>query len=128
MLAQIAPERLDVCTACTCTNSQALQGWRRWVSGLIRLWVESGQRHGPPFGDYADVAVCAVGFATKTLKRYGKNKRFQLKGCTSLLSMLRKLKCRCTVAHDDCQGSVVKQTAFYSKTLAYHLVIGARCT
>ena len=25
-----------------------------------------------PLGDYADVAVCAVGFATKTLKRYGK--------------------------------------------------------
>ena len=79
-----------------------------------------------PFGDYADVAVCAVEFAT-TLKRYGQMLRFQMKGCTPLLSMLRKLKRRCTTADDDFQGSAVKQTAFYSKTLAYHLVIGARC-
>ena len=80
-----------------------------------------------PLGDYADVALCAVGYGTKTLKRFGKAWRFQVKGCAPLLSVLRNLKCRCTMAHDECRGWGLKQTAFYSKTLAYHLVIGARC-
>ena len=82
-----------------------------------------------PLGDHADVALCAVGYGAKALKRYGKALRFQIKGCAPLLSVLRMLKCRCTVAHDGrCTGKALKQTAFYSKTLAYYLVIGARCT
>ena len=81
-----------------------------------------------PLGVHADVALCAVGYGPKTLKRYGKALRFQIRGCDPLLSVLRRCQCRCTEPHDACQGSMLKDTAFYSTTLAYYLVLGARCT
>ena len=116
-------------TACTCANNQALRGWRRWESELIPARGGMWPAAWTPLGDHADVALCTVGYGAKALKRYGKALRFQIKGCAPLLSVLRMLKCRCTVAHDGrCTGKALKQTAFYSKTLAYYLVIGARCT
>ena len=79
-------------------------------------------------GDHADVPLCVVGYGWKTQKRYGKSLRFQIKGCAPLLTVLRKLRCQCTEPHDRCQGGQVRQTGIYSKTLAYYIVIGSRCT
>ena len=79
-------------------------------------------------GDHADVPLCIVGYGWKTLKRYGKSLRFQTKGCDPLLTVLRKMRCQCTEPHDPCEGQKLSQTGIYSKTLAYYLVLGTRCT
>ena len=79
-------------------------------------------------GDHADVPLCVVGYGWKTQKPCGKSLRFQTKGCAPLLTVLHKLRCQCTEPHDRCQGRQLTQTGIYSKTLAYYLVLGARCT
>ena len=81
-----------------------------------------------PLGDHANVALCAVGYGPQTWKRFGKQWRFQILGCAPLLAVLRTCQCQCSEPHDACQGTDLKGTAFYSKALAYYVVLGARCS
>ena len=79
-------------------------------------------------GDHADVPLCVVGYGWKTQKRYGKSLRFQIKGCAPLLTVLGRMRCQCAEPHDRCEGPETWQTGIYSKTLAYYLVLGSRCS